>query len=94
MNGDSDNPTAASMVDQYYHRITRLVEYYIFLCFILITFVPLLDYGWVPAAVRFIYFTGFPLLLLLLLVSLAKEPLLDLLRRRLEPSRGEGERRP
>lgn len=74
----------SSMVDVYFKRVTRIVEIYIFVCFILVTFIPLLDYQWVPGFTRFIYFTGFPLFLLLLLVSLVKEPFIEMLKRRSE----------
>lgn len=74
------------MIDVYYKRITRFAEYYIFFCFIVITVVPLLDYGWVQSFIRFIYFTGFPLLILLLIVSLVKDAFLELLKNRFEKS--------
>lgn len=74
------------MVELYYRRVTRIIEYYILLCFVLITTIPLLDYWWVPGFVKFIYFTGFPLLLLLLIVSLVKDALLEGLKRLFEPS--------
>lgn len=73
-----------SMIEMYYQRITRIAEYYIFLCFIIITIVPLFEYSWVPPFIRFIYFTGFPLLVLLLLVSIVKDALLDMLKNRFE----------
>ena len=71
---------------QYYHKISRILEYYILFCFIMIMILPLFDYNWVPPVVRFIYFTGFPLLLLLLIVSLFKEPLLNFLAGRYQAS--------
>lgn len=74
------------MVEVYYKRITRYVEYYIFLCFIIITIFPLLEYSWIPGFIKFIYFTGFPLLLLLLIVTLTKDALVDILKRRFESS--------
>lgn len=74
------------MIDVYYKRITRIAEYYIFFCFIVITVVPLLDYGWVQSFIRFIYFTGFPLLMLLLIVSLVKDAFLEMLKNRFEKS--------
>lgn len=80
------------MVELYYKRITRIVEYYIFLCFLLITVIPLLEYSWVGPFVKFIYFTGFPLLLLLLLVSLVRDSLLEFMKRRFEP-KASGENR-
>lgn len=71
------------MAEMYYKRIIRIVEYYIFICFIFITVIPLLEYSWVPGFVKFIYFTGFPLLLLLLVVSLIRDPLIEFFNRRL-----------
>ncbi len=70
-----------SMVDAYYKKITRIVEYYVIGCFIVITILPLLEYSWIPGFIKFIYFTGFPLLILLILISLVKDPLLNLLKR-------------
>ena len=76
------------MVETYYKKITRFVEYYIFLCFIIITIFPLLEYSWVPGFIKFIYFTGFPLLVILLIVTLTKDAFVDVLKRRYEtPSR-------
>lgn len=72
------------MVEEYYKKIMRVVEYYVLFCFVIITFVPLLEYGWVPGFIKFIYMTGFPLLLLLLIVSLVKESLLNYIVRLLE----------
>ncbi|HFE65032.1 hypothetical protein B1H10_02840 [candidate division KSB1 bacterium 4484_188] len=72
------------MVEEYYKKIMRVIEYYVLFCFIIITFVPLLEYSWVPGFIKFIYMTGFPLLLLLLIISLVKEPLLNYLTRSLE----------
>ncbi len=72
------------MVEMYYRRITRVVEYYILFCFIIITVVPLLNYSWVPGFIRVIYFTGFPLLLALILISLVKDAFLEMLKRRFE----------
>ncbi len=82
-----------SMVEQYYKRITRIVEYYIFLCFLLITVIPLLEYSWVGPFVKFIYFTGFPLLLLLLIVSLVRDTLLDFMKRRFESEHSQDNRK-
>ncbi|GAB4363269.1 MAG: hypothetical protein Kow0042_00990 [Calditrichia bacterium] len=67
------------MAEHYYKKAIRVVEYYVLICFILITFIPLLNYSWVPPFVKFIYLTGFPLLIMLFLVSLVKEPLLKLI---------------
>jgi len=39
-------------------------------------------YSWVPPVTRFFYFTGFPLLLFLLIVSLFKDSLLDFLEKK------------
>ena len=75
-----------SMVETYYKRVVRIAEYYIFLCFILIAvLLPfLLEFSWVDRYVKFIYFTAFPLLVILLIVSLFKEIVLDVLKRRFE----------
>lgn len=70
-----------SIVDVYYKKATRFVEYYVILCFIIITIFPLFEFSWIPVFIKFIYFTGFPLLLLLILISLVKDPFLDLIRR-------------
>lgn len=72
-----------SMVEAYYKRIVRVAEYYIFACFILIAVVLpfLVENSWVDGYIKFIYFTAFPLLVILLLASLFKEPLLALLER-------------
>ena len=76
------------MVETYYKKITRFAEYYIFLCFIIITIIPLLEYNWVPGFIKVIYFTGFPLLLILLIVTLTKDAVVDMLKRRFETSNG------
>jgi hypothetical protein len=80
------NEGPKSMVEMYYKRIVRVAEYYIFLCFILIAVILpfLLDYQWIDGYVKFIYFTAFPLLVILLIVSLFKEVFLDILKRRFE----------
>jgi hypothetical protein len=72
----SENKKDAEMetAEQYYKKGMRILEYYVLICFILVTFVPLLDFGWVPAFVKLIYFTGFPLLILIFIISLFKEP--------------------
>jgi hypothetical protein len=70
-----------SIVDVYYKKITRVVEYYVIVCFIVITIFPLFEYSWIPAFIKFIYFTGFPLLVLLILVSLVKDPVLNFVKR-------------
>jgi hypothetical protein len=59
-----------------YNKFVRLSEIYIFLCFLIITVVPLFDYQWVPGFIRFIYLTGFPLLLFIVLLGFVKEPLI------------------
>lgn len=73
------------MVDAYYKKITRIVEYYVIACFIIITVFPLLEYSWIPGFIKFVYFTGFPLLILLILISMVKDPLLNLMKNRVEP---------
>ncbi len=65
------------MVEEYYKKVMRIIEYYVLLCFILITFVPLLEFSWVQGFTSFIYMTGFPLLIMLFLISLVKDPLLN-----------------
>lgn len=74
---DKNKEGEETMVDMYYKKITRIVEYYVIACFIIITIFPLFEYSWVPGFIKFIYFTGFPLLVLLILVSLVKDPLLN-----------------
>ncbi|GAB4340542.1 MAG: hypothetical protein Kow0037_26480 [Calditrichia bacterium] len=66
-----------------YKKTVRIIEYYVLICFILITFVPLLNFGWVQGFTSFIYFTGFPLLLLLFFGSMVKEPILRLIANRI-----------
>ncbi len=72
------------MVDMYYKKVMRILEYYVLSCFILVTFVPLLNFSWIPGMVKLIYFTGFPLLLLIFLISLFKDPIQNLLARVIE----------
>lgn len=74
------------MVEIYYQRVVRVAEYYIFLCFILIALILpfLLKYSWVDRYVKFVYFTAFPLLVILLIVSIFKDPVIDLLKRLFE----------
>ncbi len=72
------------MVETYYKKIMRIVEYYVLLSFILITFVPLLNFSWVQSFIYFIFFTGFPLLILLFVVSMVKEPVLSFFTKILE----------
>jgi len=64
-------------VDSYYRRLTRIIEYYVITCFFIIVVVPLFHYDWINPFMKFIYFTGFPLLILLILVGLFKDALLD-----------------
>ncbi len=72
------------MAEKYYKKAMRVLEYYVLLCFILITFIPLLDYSWVPGFTKFIYMTGFPLLIFLFIVSIVKEPILNLISKFIE----------
>lgn len=67
------------LVDFYYKKIMRILEYYVLGCFILITFVPLLNFFWIPGFIKLVYFTGFPLLILIFIVSLFKEPVQNVL---------------
>jgi hypothetical protein len=76
----SDNQEEQSVVDIYYKKITRIVEYYVIACFIVITIFPLFEYSWIPGFIKFIYFTGFPLLVLLILISMVKEPFLNFIK--------------
>lgn len=84
------------MVEAYYKRVVRIAEYYIFLCFILIAVILpfLLEFSWVDRYVKFIYFTAFPLLVILLIVSLFKEVVLDVLKRRFEAAQREEKKPP
>lgn len=72
------------MAEVYYKKVTRVIEYYVILCFVLITFVPLLHFAWVPSFTRIIYFTGFPLLILLILGSFVKESIIHLIEKLVE----------
>lgn len=63
------------MVERYYKKIMRILEYYVLICFILITFVPLLDFSWVQGFIKFVYLTGFPLLIIIFIISLLKDPI-------------------
>ena len=80
MMSDNNNQEEQSVVDIYYKKITRIVEYYVIACFIVITIFPLFEYGWIPGFIKFIYFTGFPLLILLILISMVKEPFLNFIK--------------
>ncbi|MFN2128775.1 MAG: hypothetical protein ACK2TU_13030 [Anaerolineales bacterium] len=73
---DAQKEEKEKMVENYYKKIMRILEYYVLLCFILITFIPLLDFSWVQPFVKFVYLTGFPLLILIFAISLFKEPIL------------------
>jgi len=66
-------------VEKYYKKIMRILEYYVLACFIMVTFVPLLNFSWVPGFVKLVYFTGFPLLIFIFVISLFKEPIQNLL---------------
>jgi hypothetical protein len=70
-----------SVVDIYYKKTTRVVEYYVIICFIVITIFPLFEFSWIPLFIKFIYFTGFPLLILLILIGLVKDPILNFFKR-------------
>ena len=78
---DNNDQDEKSVVDMYYKKITRIVEYYVITCFIVITIFPLFEYSWIPGFIKFIYFTGFPLLILLILISMVKDPLLNFVKR-------------
>lgn len=78
-----------SMLDKTYTKITRIMEAYIILCFLLVTVVPLFEYDWVAPFIRFIYFTGFPMLLILIFASLVKDNILDNLKRKYEGTPGQ-----
>ena len=67
------------MVEIYYKRVMRILEYYVLFCFILVTFVPLLNFGWVQGFIRFIYFTGFPLLIMIFIIGLFKNQIQNLI---------------
>jgi hypothetical protein len=73
-------------VETHYKKVMRVLEYYVLACFILVTFVPLLNFGWTQGFVKFIYFTGFPLLILIFIIGLFKNPIQDLFTRLLEKS--------
>ena len=67
------------LVEIYYKKTMRILEYYVLGCFILITFIPLLNFSWIPVFVKMVYFTGFPLLLFIFIISIFKEPVQNLL---------------
>lgn len=77
---DNNNQEEQSVVDIYYKKITRIVEYYVIACFIVITIFPLFEFSWIPGFIKFIYFTGFPLLVLLILISMVKDPFLNFIK--------------
>ncbi len=79
---EPDRQEKPTKVELYYKRFVRFVEYYILLCFVIITIFPLLEYSWIPGFIRVVYLTGFPLLIIVVLISLFKEPLLDALNKR------------
>lgn len=64
------------MVENYYKKIMRILEYYVLVCFIMITIIPLLNFSWVQPFVKFVYLTGFPLLILIFIISLFKDPVI------------------
>jgi len=66
-----------------YKKTVRIIEYYVLICFILITFIPLLNFGWVQLFTSIIYFTGFPLLIFLFVGSMVKEPVLRLIAKKI-----------
>ena len=70
---------AVEKAELFYKKTMRVVEYYVLICFVLISFVPLLNYVWVPLTVKFIYLTGGPLLIILFIISFLKEPIINLL---------------
>ncbi|MBN2366424.1 MAG: hypothetical protein EH225_10840 [Calditrichaeota bacterium] len=72
------------MVEAYYKKTMRILEYYVLVCFILITFMPLLNFAWIPGFIKFVYFTGFPLLILIFIISLFKEPIIKMITNLLE----------
>lgn len=78
------NESDKTMGELFYKKVIRIAEYYVILCFIIIVNVPLLQYAWVGPFMKFIYFTGFPLLILLILISLVKDPLIEFLNKFLE----------
>jgi hypothetical protein len=76
---DDTQSEERKLVETYYKKTMRMLEYYVLGCFVLITFVPLLNFSWIPAFVKLVYFTGFPLLILIFIISLFKEPVQNLL---------------
>ena len=74
--------TERTKVKTMYNKIMRIFEYYILFCFVMIMILPLFNYPWVAPVTRFFYFTGFPLLILLLIVSLFKDSLLEFLEKK------------
>jgi hypothetical protein len=77
--GEDTRTDERKMVEAYYKKTMRMLEYYVLGCFVLITFIPLLNFSWIPVFVKLIYFTGFPLLILIFVISLFKEPVQNLL---------------
>jgi hypothetical protein len=78
---NEDKDETRVMVETYYKKIMRILEYYVLACFIMVTFVPLLNFGWIQGFVRLIYFTGFPLLILIFIIGLLKNPIQDMFTR-------------
>jgi hypothetical protein len=78
VNKDQKDETK-EMIEIYYKRIMRILEYYVLMCFILVTFIPLLSFSWVPVFVQLIYFTGFPLLIIIFIISIFKDPIQNIL---------------
>ncbi|HQU73846.1 MAG TPA: hypothetical protein PKV71_18070 [Calditrichia bacterium] len=74
-------PEEKSPAEERFSRIARIIEIYIFLCFLLIIIIPVMEGDWVQPVVRFLYFTGFPLLLLLIIASMSKDGILNLIDR-------------
>lgn len=89
MKNEPEKQEKPTKVELYYNRFVRFVEYYILICFIIITIFPLLEYSWIPGFIRVIYLTAFPLLIIVVLTSLFKEPLLEVLNKRSKNSPNE-----
>ena len=70
---------AMAVAEKYFQKGMRFAEYYVMVSFVIITIFPLLNYSWIPAFIKFIYFTGFPLLILLFVASMMKETLIKFL---------------
>ncbi|MFZ0389208.1 MAG: hypothetical protein WAN36_02030 [Calditrichia bacterium] len=72
------------LAENRYKAAMRIMEYYVLFCFVLITFIPLLEYGWVSWFIKFIYLTGAPLLILLFFFSLIKEQIISFLAKQMK----------